>query len=58
MMQALQSVKLEHSSTGRRWTLSGVETGGERDMKGLAQSEDCYVRAVRKCLESMREMRG
>ena len=36
VMQALQAVKLEHSSTGRRWTFGEWERGEEkRDVKGL-----------------------
>ena len=34
VMQALQSVKLEHSSTGRRWTWGGDrEMGKDEDWK-------------------------
>ena len=47
VMQAPQSVKLEHSSTGRRWTLRGLEVKGEKDRKG--SREDCFANA---CIDS------
>ena len=56
MMQALQSVKLEHSSTGRRCTLGkGVEEGwSKRDVKAcvLCWKTALLVNVLNTCIRA------
>ena len=61
VMQALQSVKLEHSSTGRRWTFTKWERGEDkRDVKGLhggrerVMKDDACVCVHRSCRKQNR----
>ena len=56
VMQALQSVKLEHSSTGRRWTLGrGVEEGWRKtDVKAcvLCWNTALLVNVLNTCIRA------